>query len=348
MYVCMSILIAKHKPRGLDMDFYSKGEIKNLLRLNIGREAILRAEKEGRIPSAKRVKKGNINVRKWAISDIPEIGKKYGRFNKPTIQRIISFYTGKGGVLKSTLAFNFGRTLALNGIKTLLIGLDIQESITTLCLNSPKYENIEDIKPIFGLYDLFKNTSLNKIIRPTDIPTLDILPENFELNILEKELRNKIQREKIFKRKLVPLLSNYDIIIFDNSPNWNLLIENSLVASNIVITPISCEIGTYQALEKNLKTLIEFKNEMEITWDDYIMIPTLLENNKISKQILGAFLAEYGEQITNGTIRRTVKGQESMALNQSIFEYSPNSELANDYDSLFLEIWSRINKTVNQ
>ena len=77
------------------------------------------------------------------------------------------------------------------------------------------------------------------------------------------------------------------------------------------------------------------------------MIPTLLENNKISKQILGAYLSEYGEQVTNGTIRRTVKGQESMAMKKSVFEYSSNSELANDYDSLFVEIWERVNKVIH-
>ena len=50
-----------------------------------------------------------------------------------------------------------------------------------------------------------------------------------------------------------------------------------------------------------------------------------------------------GDQVTNGTIRRTVKGQESMAMKQSIFEYSGNSPLASDFDSLFIELWERIN-----
>ena len=331
------------------MDLFLNSEIKKVLRIEIGRQTLLKAEEEGRIPHATRIQRGNISVRKWKLSDIPEIGKKYGKLKKPSNQKVISFFTGKGGVLKSTLSFNFGRTLALNGVKTLLIGLDIQESITTLALGHSEYEDIKTIKPTLGLYDFFKKKiELEKIIKTTNLPTLSILPESFELNLLEKELRSVTQRESFFKKKLIPLLKSYDVIIFDNSPNWNLLIENSLVASNIVIAPISCEIGTYQALAKNLKALLEFKNEMEIIWDDYIMIPTLLENNKISKQILGAYLSEYGKQVTNGTLRRTVKGQESMAVKKSIFEYSANSELANDYDSLFMEVWERINRTLKQ
>ena len=329
------------------MSLFTVNNMKKILRLDTNRLTILRAEENGKIPRATRVQRGHISVRKWKISDIPEIGIRFGKFPRPIRQKIVSFFTGKGGVLKSTLAFNFGRTMALNGVKTLLIGLDIQESITTLALGKSEYENIENASTLEGLYEFFKNnTTLHKIIKKTDVPTLDILPETFELNLLDKELRSKTKRESLFKRKLIPLLKEYDLIIFDNSPNWNLLIENSLVASNIIFAPISCEIGTYQALDKNLTALLEFKQEMEIVWDDYIMIPTLLENNKLSKQILGAYISKYGQQITNGTIRRTVKGQESMAVKQSIFEYSPSSELADDYESLFIEMWERTNRMV--
>ena len=159
------------------MDFFSNSEIKKILRLNIGRQTLLKAEEEGRIPNATRVQRGNLNIRKWKISDIPEIGRKYGKLKSPDTQRVISFFTGKGGVLKSTLAFNFGRTLALNGIKTLLIGLDIQESITTLALGHSEYENIKDIRSTTGLYDFFKNNMpLKDIIKETNLPTLHVLP----------------------------------------------------------------------------------------------------------------------------------------------------------------------------
>ena len=327
------------------METFTNSEVQKILRLKISPQTLLKSESEGRIPKALRIKRGHVNVRKWKISDIPTIALKYGKIKRPERQRVISFFTGKGGVLKSTLAFNLGRILALNGIKTILIGLDIQESLTTLSLGQPDCEDIKSIKENKGLYNFFhEQIPLNTIIQSTDIPTLDVIPETFGLNLLDKEFRGRTQRENILKKKLIPSLNKYELIIFDNAPNWNLLIENSLVASNIVIAPISCEIGTYQALKKNLNALVEFKEEMEIEWEDYLMIPTLLENNKISKEILGAYYSEYGTQVTNGVIRRTVKGQESMALKQSIFEYAPLSELASDYDSLFTEIWTRINK----
>jgi chromosome partitioning protein len=321
------------------MEGYTNTEIKKILRLDIGRQTLLQAEEEGRIPKAKRISRGKVEVRKWSLEDIPLIGQRYGKYKKPDEQKIICFYTGKGGVLKSTLTFNFARTLALNGIKTLIIGLDIQESITTLTLGEPSAENLNELESVYGLYDyLLEEVPIEKIIHPTDLPTLNIIPETFDLNILEKRLREKRKREEVFKKELIPAFKDYDVLVFDNSPNWNLLIENSLFASDYIVAPISCEIGTYQALEKNLNVLQEFKNQMEIHWKDYIMVPTLLENNKISRQILGAYTNQHTESITNGVIKRTVKGQESLAMKKSIFEYSGNSDLARDYDEVLKEI----------
>ena len=228
--------------------------------------------------------------------------------------------------------------------------MDIQESLTTLALGNQEYHDLESINKdtdLLGLYSFFKKEeSIENIIKSTNLPTLDIIPETFELNLLEKDLRNRTKRENTFKDKLLPYFTKYEVVIFDNSPNWNLLIENSLVSSNIVLAPISCTVGTYQTLNKNLSALIEFKTDMDISWDDYIMIPTLVDNTKISKQILGSYLITHKEQVTTGTIRRAVKGEESMALKKSIFEYSPKSSIADDYDSLFVELWERINHKI--
>ena len=87
------------------MELLSSAQIKRLLRCpSLQRTTLAKAEDLGRIPKADRVKHGTIDVRKWKLFDLPQIGKKYGKYASPDKQQIISFYTGKGGVLKSTLA----------------------------------------------------------------------------------------------------------------------------------------------------------------------------------------------------------------------------------------------------
>lgn len=308
--------------------------------------ALIKAEEENRIPQASREMRGSISARKWQLKDLPAIGEKYGFLKKPKKQQIISVFVAKGGVLKTTISYNFARILALHNIKTIIIGTDVQESITTLVLGKDEITNINQIKTKNGLHELIiKGESIANVIVNTEIPTFDIIPENSNLTLLDQEVTKSPRMVDVFKEELISKLADYEVIIFDSSPNFNNLTKNALTASKHIISPISCEIGTFQAIEQNLEILNKFKTQARLNWETYLMIPTLLDNNNLSKQILGSYISQFPENISSSTIKRAVKGQEAQAINQSIFEYMPKSDLADEYYALAKEIWNRINVT---
>lgn len=323
---------------------WTNSDIHKLFRLDASRQTVLNAEERGEIPKADRIARGRNQVRLWRIEHLPQIGEKFGFLKKPTRQEVICIYTAKGGVLKSTLAYSLARILGLNGIKTLVVGLDIQCSITELALPQKQVETLDDLDPDLGLYHVIREGApLSDVIKRTPLPTLDILPETTGLNVLEKFLRNEPRREYVLQEKIVkPLQGKYDVIIFDNGPSWNQLIENALTAATTVISPIGCDLGTYQALATNLSTLNEFQEAMKLEWENFILVPTLLEKTKLSSQIYGAYLNKYGDKVTHTAIRRAVKGQEALVLRQSAIEYDPTSPLAQDYYEVTEEIWDRI------
>lgn len=332
--------------------FWSSNDVYKLFFLkerNIDKRSLFYAEKTKEIPEAARVARGSgkILARQWNINQIPELGAHFGFLEKPKSQKIICVYTPKGGVLKTTFSFNFARTLALNGIKVLILGLDIiQGSITSYTIPSPKIESLEDLKNTqesLSLYHFFiEDANIKEVIKKTPLQTLDIIQETPELNILEKKLRLNTRREYLFKDKLMNNLSEYDVIIFDNSPSWNQLVENALTASSVIISPIGCDIETYKSIDKNLSTIFEFQKEMKICWDKFIQVPTLLEKNKLSQQIYGAYLQKYPDTTIPFSIRRSVTGQEARVFNRCVIEYEPTSPLAHDYYDVFREIWKRI------
>lgn len=328
--------------------YWSSTDIQKLFRLKErvkSRQTLLNAEERGEIPKAERVPRGTTLARKWKLEQLPSIGERFGFIKKPTAQKIICIYTAKGGVLKTTLAYTLSRVLALNGIKTLIVGLDIQCSITDITLPPKQIESLYDseLPNNFGLYHhFFEKVNLSEIIKKTNLPTLDIIPESPVLNILEKKLRLENRREYLIKDKLIPYLSDYDVVIFDNGPSWNQLIENALTASEFVISPVGCDIGTYQALQTNLSTIFEFQQAMKIEWNKFLLIPTLLEKTKLSQQIYGAYLTQYAKQIIPIPIRRGVKGQEAIFLKQSAIEHDPSSAIAQDYFDLISDLWNRI------
>jgi chromosome partitioning protein len=305
---------------------------------------LFNAEERGDIPKAERISRGKVNVRNWKAEDIPAIGRRFGFLAQPTEQQVICVYTAKGGVLKTAIAHSIARTLALHGIKTLIIGLDIQRSITEIVLPKDDVESLDQANdgPL-GLYHLlFEKASLDEVILKTDLPTLDIIPETAELNMLEKKLRFENRKEYVLKDKLLPRLKDYQVVIFDNSPNWNQLIENALTASNNVVSPIGCDLGTYQALKTNLETVSDFQKSMKLEWDNYIFVPTLYEKTKLSQQIYAAYVHQYPNEILPGFIRRAVGGPEALVLRKTIFEHAPRSPLADDYYEILKALWDKV------
>lgn len=329
--------------------YWTSTDIRKIYRLKgrMSPQTLLNAEEKGTIPKANRISRGKVEVRQWHIEQIPSIGEQFGFLSPPTQQVRICVYAPKGGVLKTTFCFNLARTLALNGIKTLIIGLDpIQSSITNYTLPQKKIESLEDISnDSNGLYHyLFEKVPLEKIIRKTSIPTLDVISETPELSHVDLKLKMTTRREYFFKEKIIPNLKDYQVILFDNNPGWSQLVENSLTASNVIITPMGCDIESYKAIDKNISILSSFQEEAKIEWNHFLQIPTLLERNKLSQQIYAAYINSYGDSVISFPIRRSIKGQEARAFYQCVLEHEPTSELAQDYYDAITEVWKRISK----
>lgn len=332
-----------------DKNGWTTTEITKLFKINErfkSRQTLINAEERGDIPQAMRVTRGKVSVRRWSTEQLPAIGRVFGFLKPPEQQIVAAVYFPKGGILKSTLSYTLARIAALNGIKTLVIGQDVQCSITDLLVPEQYFENIDQAAKndtIKGLYHfLIEKASLSDVIKKTDIPTLDIIPETSDLNMLEKKIRDQTRREFFYKDKLLPYIKDYELVIFDNGPNWNMLVENCLTAANNLVSPVGCDWNSYKAVARNLSMLDDYKDAVQTKWHNSFLVPTLLETNKLSQQIYGAYLNNYEGQVIERPIRRTIKGQEALVLERSIFEHDPSSPLATDYYELVKILWEKM------
>lgn len=333
---------------------FSLKQIQQMYRMDLrykSKQTLFNSEEKGEIPKAMRVPRGSgkIEERRWLTNQLPQIGKRFG-FLEAQLKypEIISVFTQKGGTLKSTFTYSFSRILALNGIRVLMIGLDTQGSLTNVALGSQTPDSLEEFRKLRdewgGLYHLLfqKDVTIDDVIQKTDLPTLDVIPETGELAELERRLQGSDGRESVFKKKLLPQIKGYDVVIFDNSPSWNQLVKNSLFCASTVISPIGCDLGTFEVIDTNMKTVREFQENLGIHWRNFIMVPTLLEKTKLSQQIYGAYISTYGDNVLPSPIRRGVLAQEASFCRQSVLEYDPTSALAGDYYDLINGIWSKL------
>lgn len=336
---------------------WSATQIINLLQSTKSKSTLTREEKKGNIPKASRVKKGKTEYRFWETSEIPSIGQAIGSLKKPNKNLIISIYCPKGGVLKTTLAFNLSRMLALNGITVCVIGLDVTKSITKNLNNNRKNlsntiapKNISEIKnEDFGLYEASlgqKNggCKIEETLKETDLPTLFYIPESSNLNRLEQKIREENKREHALLRLIKPILKNFDVFIFDNSPSWNFLIQNSLTMATDVICPIACEAECYGSIIENIQMINDFKVNMELNWNNFVLVPTKVDNRtSLSKEIEAKYRINFSSLITTGSISTAIQGQESSLDKVSVIEDNYKTKLANDYFLVVSEIWERLN-----
>lgn len=301
-----------------------------------------------------------ILARYWELGQLPEMGrilgflkKKNGDmfFKQKNSATVITSYTRKGGVLKSTLAYNVARIAALNGYNTLIIGLDSQCDITTMMGYYKDLENASTteeassiLKNKFGLYDLInpKNPKkLSELIQPTDLPTLYFIPETDELEELLEELERATFREEWLKRNIIEKLkSKFDLIIFDSSPTSGRLVSNAMVVSDLILSPLECSTNNFK---NYARTRIKITKKLqELGAQDILIkhVPTKLRNTHISKEIFQEY-QKIPACSTHGI--KTSELMESSVYNGvSIIEYDPTSEPSTTMRDLVYEIFSEI------
>lgn len=282
-------------------------------------------------------------------TDILRVSEQLSRLPRPSQPIVASMFVTKGGVLKTSMTLNFARLLALHGIQTLVIGLDLQGDVTTALgheyvKDGASLESaLQEIDSTYGLYDYFSGQiGLNDIILKTDLDTLDYIPETPELMALEQQLNLKSRREYWLSEKVIePLKRKYQVILLDCSPNWSQLITNALTASTTVISPIECRINNYRNLRMFRSLISQFQKDLHLSFQ-HIFIPTRLQQNRKLSREIGLWYKSNVPGCTVEAVRESIQGEEAMALHLSLLEHQPSTEAGQEFRRLFWEVWKLV------
>lgn len=329
--------------------------IKKLFNLQHSKSSILKAESEGRIPNAHRIPIGKTSrcQRVWDYHQICKIGEKYGFLKNPSTPSVVTIFSTKGGILKSTISLNIARLHALHNIKTILIDLDPQaDSSRNLGLEIDE-DHIEDLYEvdkllggISGLYDLKRgDVEIEDIIQETDLPTLHLIPATTELIPLMEILNSEVRREYWIKEFLVkPLVEmGYELIIFDLAPSWNIYTSNAIAATDLLVSPLETKIAHYRNHKSFIEHLNKFLKKMNLEKRlDTLFVPVKTSSTrKLSIQIKQYYYNNV-PGCSLASIRESIVGEESVAKKLSVIEYAHNKSLTEDIRELLAEINTKI------
>lgn len=250
--------------------------------------------------------------------------------------KIIAIANQKGGVGKTTTAFNLGSCLAMEGKKTLLVDADPQANATSGMGMNPAdgdasvYECLVDGYPMADA------------VRPTCVEGLDIVCSRIDLVGAEVELMNRPDRERALSRVLAPLKDDYDYILIDCSPSLGVITVNALTASNSVIIPVQAEYFALEGISQLLNTIRIIKTRLRPSLEIEGFLLTMYDARlRLANQIYEELKGHFGDMVFSTVIPRNIKLSESPSHGLPVILYDPDSRGAIAYSLLAKELVTR-------
>ena len=190
---------------------------------------------------------------------------------------IISIANLKGGVGKTTITANLGATLARLGLRVLMIDLDYQSSLSSLCLSpqesgpvrrTGRYLNglLEDGGDLSRLSQCVTQLQADVgdgqlYLAPVDETFADIenrLMTRWYSGLAEDDVRYRLRRA-LHSRDL---RHHYDVVLIDCPPRLTTGCVNALAASDYVLIPVLLEETSIEAVPRTLSWLKKFQAEV--------------------------------------------------------------------------------------
>lgn len=247
--------------------------------------------------------------------------------------RTMALINNKGGVGKTTSCLNIGVALSMANKKVLLVDIDPQGNL------SDAFININQVQ--YTIKDLLEGnvTDINQVLQRQVKPNIDLLPSNNLLNGTEEKLLNRMSRETILKRLLEPIKSNYDYVLIDCPPSLNLLVLNSLTASDEAIIPIATEYHALTGTNTILQTIQQVKALLNSNLRlSGVFITKYDERTNNDREIKDAIQNNFKQLCYKSIIRTNVRIKDATNNHKSVIDLDPTSNGALDYMSLAKEI----------
>lgn len=261
--------------------------------------------------------------------------------------RRIAIINQKGGVGKTTTAVNLAAALANAGQRVCILDLDPQAHATT-------HLGIQPDGTTPSMYDVLTDSRPLADVRRRVNDRLWVAASDINLAAAEIELIGVVGREVILRDLLRQDDGEFDFLFMDCAPSLGVLTLNALAAADEVFIPLQPHFLALHGVGKLLETTAlvakRINPGLRVTGIVLCMYET---STKLAQEVvrdLEDYIARSRQapvpwsqaRVFATRIRRNVKLAESPSFGQSVFDYAPKSNGAEDYAALAQEVLAEI------
>ncbi len=251
--------------------------------------------------------------------------------------RVLSVLNRKGGVGKTTTAFNLAGTLAARGHTVLLIDIDPMGSLCRSLNIRPGEKTLSNV--LVGIGD-----SLGELIRPTQVKNLFVVPGDPELRTFEMRNGRSVGYRDALDRALKEVLrfKPFPFVVIDCPPSLGLISGNALTASTEVIVPVD---GSTYGMGALVDTFRVIKLVRENVNKKLKVCGVLLNNvdmgtvyDQTVREVLGQ---QFGNLMFRSVIPNSPEADVSSQKGVPVLQHAPTSWMAKAYAQLVTEVVAR-------
>ena len=249
------------------------------------------------------------------------------------MSHIFTLANAKGGCGKSTVALNLAICCARAGYRTLAVDLDQQGNLSAalgIDLNSLSLTTHRML--------IDEEAEIEKYLVEVR-PRLKLLPNTIDIDADDLLEAKKVNRELILRRKLKPVLRDFDIVIIDTPPAMRAATLNGLAVADVVVVPIDSSYFALLGLNQLLHVVAAIREAQKP--DMVIRALTTMFNRRqnLDKEIRKRVEQFFGAELVLETvIHKNVGIAEAAALQKSVVEYSSFASGTFDFTKLTQEL----------